>query len=514
MDSVEWTARLAAVGEERIHRRISYARLSSLLERGKTYVLQMVGHPRGPRIGDLLAAQERAGDELAPDVFHQAFETPGAADPLRQLACNRRRQGLPPSPFLISIAPRILGLAEAGVRPGGNWRSQRGKIQVWEKERFRERERSQGKLEWAVGLGVALLERSKARPAAAFGDLACALAGLAVACRIDGRLDDALDALLLAYPVAMLADDPRVEGIWYQKAGYLLVYLNRCDRAYEWILEASRRFSEAGARHEQAQTLVDIGFVLSSAGLAEEACKALRRALKILPASDCESRFAAHQILAGELVQCGRLAEAARELECAVLLSGDGKLQLASIHWARAKIFVRQRELDQARKTLDLALLLQMLHGSPMDVALIAFELAELLIGKNFRPELAALAAGVSTYIAHRPCDPSVRETIENFVALVTLKELSRPALAKLRARLSQALESVQGLTLTSPQPPGRICHPISGSAKAAELLFGGAILSTGASVKGWPLGGNCQPISEGSASTVAAGSPVKSASK
>jgi tetratricopeptide (TPR) repeat protein len=472
---MDWTARLVAIFESRIERRITYAGLSKLFKRGKTFALKLKAHLRGPRVGDVLRSLELAGDEKPQDFFHQAMETV-PRDVVGILACNREHQGLDPSPFLVAMAPRLLALAN---EPGeaGAWRSRLSTIRRFEKLRLADHPLATRKLEWLIGLGVKLLERHGSRPARALGDLACALASLAAVYRQSGRRDDALDALLLAHPLTVASDDPRAEGIWRQKGAFLLVDLDRCDRAQEFLEEAATLFLLANARSEVVEVMVDLGFVLSHAGRSEEANKWLRRVLPLVPPGDRESLFAVHQLLALQLERVGQSLEARDQLEIAEGLVEGDKLALASLQWSRARHSVKLGEAGKAVEAYRAALALYERHGSEADMAKLSFEFAGLLITENRRPELMDLTAGLSRWLDEAQRNQKVREAFEDLAALAVMKRVDIDALDELRRSLPSE-EPRPAQKRQKAQPWGGYSGPISGSSPIAELLFGGKFSS------------------------------------
>lgn len=471
MNVMDWTARLVATFERRIERRVTYAGLSRLWKRGKTFAIKLKAHVRGPRLGDVLRSLELAGDEKPQDVFHQAVETV-PRDVVGILACNREHQGLEASPFLVAMAPRLLALADA-PREAGRWRSRLAAIRRAEQLRLADHPRAIGKLEGLVALGLRLLERRASRPAAALGDLACALASLAAVYRQSGRRDDALDALLLAHPLTLAADDPKVEGIWRQKAAYLLVDLDRCDRAQEFLEEAATLLSIAGAPGKQVEVLVDLGYVLSHAGRSEEAYKWLRRVLPLIPQEDTGNRFAARQLLALQLERLGQSSEALDQLEIAEFLVGGDKLALASLQWSRARLNVKLGESEKAIESYRAAGSLYEKHGSEALVATLTFEFAKLLIEENRRPELLELTAGSSRWLNEAQRNRKIQEAFEDLAALAVMNNLGIKALQDLQKSLpSEALTPEQ--KRQKAQPLGGYSGPYSGSPPVAGLLFGG----------------------------------------
>lgn len=465
----EQVRKLVALGVERMRRRRHLADISEEAGFEKSYAAQLKSRPQSVRVGTFLQLLAIAGDECPADVFHQAFSLAGV-EPVRLLACNRRREGLAPAPFLVEAAPKILALHGPG--PDRRWRSRLQEIRKLEMLRFSKLPVAQAKLEALVRLGIALCAKTP-QPRSAYCDLACALASLAVVYRTAGRLDDALDTLMLAWPLAMVPRVPHVEGIWNQKAAYLAAYLNRTDLGFDFARRAAVHFIEAEAEEDQARSLVDLGFLCSRAGQSEEACQQLRRALKVLPVSDREYRLAAHQILAGQLANRGYLLEAIEELQHAEELITESDLFLrGSLAWGRARLHLAADERQRAAEAFGLALPLLRTYGSPADVAEMTLDYAELLLKPKNRPELELLAAGCSEYFSRIECDRQIREAMEDFVALIRMDQLLLTSFVDLRARLPQTSQLIPQRRAN--QPPGGISQPISGSELVAELLFGG----------------------------------------
>lgn len=473
---MKWEEQVRAFGSLVIARILKRRHLADLsVEAGyeKSYLSQLNSRPLSIRVGTALRLLELAGVEWPADVFLQAFRDT-SVEPVRLLASNRCCEGLPPSPFLVDVAPRVLALLTPG--PVRRWRSQLSKIRKFELLRFSTLPLAQAKLESLVSVGLALCTKAP-RPPAAYCDLACALASLAVVYRTAGRLDDALDTLMLAWPLAMAPDIAHGEGIWNQKAAYLAAYLNRTDLGFDFARKAAVHFIEAKADDDLARTLVDLGFLHSRAGQSKEACNQLRRALKVLPAADREYRLAAHQILAGQLVNLGCLVEAIQQLEEAEALITEGDLLLrASLSWGRARLHLAEGDGRRAAKAFSAAIPLLRKHGSPADSAEITLDYAEHLLKAKNRPELQALAAGCAPYFTTVACATQIREAMEDFVALVTMNQLVLESLVGLRAQLPQTSQPIP--RKRADQPPGGISQPLSGSELVAGLLFGGGASS------------------------------------
>ena len=258
---------------------------------------------------------------------------------------------------------------------------------------------------------------------------------------------------------------------------------------------------EAGATDDQARTVLDHGYLLSRQGRSQEACRQLRRALKLLPEDDRENRFAAHQILAGNLARLGDLNQALVELQAAEPLAGGQMLLIAALNQSRAKVCMAQGSPQGAYQAYQKALHIHRTHGSPLEVAEVSLEVAALLKGKKNRPELEALAAGGLRYVAAIDCDREAREIFEDLAALVALNRVTVDSLALLRARLAQPLHTSHPQKSTGPgehYPLGGNSQPSSGSSLVSRLLFGGkSSPSVDSAASGEPPGGYSQPSSE-----------------
>lgn len=473
------------VATARIKRRMSLAALSLLMKKGITFVLRILGHDRGPRLGDVMQGLEKAGDEMPPDAFHEAFERV-PRDLVRILASCRERQGLEPSPFLVAMAPRLLVLSNKATKAGAGWRSRLPRIRRLERLRFVDHRLAKRKLEWLVGLGTALLERFGGLPPQALGDLACALASLAVVYRQSGRRDDALDAFLLGWLLATVGKQDKAEGVVLQRCAYLLVDLGRCDRAQEFLEEALARFTLADARAEAVEVLVDMGYVLSHAGQSEKARQWLQKALPLIPPENREYRFAAHQLLSLQLGRLGKYSEALAEAQAAESLVDNYLLALGSLFWSRACLAAKQKQpleaIDAYRRSLDL----YEKHASEALVATLTFEFAEYLIRQDRRPELLELAAGSMGWAGEVARNAKIRESFEDLVALITSRQLNLESLESIRKALPADEFLAPIHRQKGSQPPGGNSGPYSGTVSVVGLLFGGKLsLSAVPSVAG-----------------------------
>ena len=303
----QWNQRLAKVFGKRIGRRSSLTAASEALGLPVGQMHRVKVHKLGGRPMEMLGGLVAIGDENPPDFYHEALEEI-PRNHVAILACSRENQGLEPSAFLIALTPRLRALESAGLEKSGSWRCHLVLIRRLENERFNDWKQAAVKLEWILGLLLFFVEKKGRRTPEAFADIACALIALAAAYRIGGRRDDANDILRMTRPLVDLAGFALVEGLWLQKSGYLLVDLNRCDRAYEFVEEAAICFIAAGATDDQRRALVDLGYVLHHANQSEAALAILTRAVPLIPPDDTAYLFGAYQLSSIQLRRLGRFA--------------------------------------------------------------------------------------------------------------------------------------------------------------------------------------------------------------
>lgn len=463
----QWNQRLAKVFGKRIGRRSSLTAASEALGLPVGQMHRVKVHKLGGRPMEMLGGLVAIGDENPPDLYHEALEEI-PRNHVAILACSRENQGLEPSAFLVGLTLRLRDLVAAGREKSGSWRCQLVLIRCLESERLNDWKQAAVKLEWILGLLLFFVEKKGRRMPEAFADIACALIALAAAYRIGGRRDDANDILRMTRPLVDLAGFALVEGLWLQKSGYLLVDLNRCDRAYEFFQEAAVCFIAAGASREQAQTLVDLGYVLHHAGQSEAALSILQQALNLLPADEKAYIFAVHQIRSVELQKLGRLEEASAEIGWALGVAADFNLGRASLHWSRARLSSLRQNIADAICDYESALDLYRAHGGAADLAEVTLEFAELLATSRLREELLRLAEGTALWLGPARGSSKIRAALESFLALVRLKKLDAGAIAEIRKELPLKSKPAPSCRRRAAQPPGGKAIPISGSVTAA----------------------------------------------
>jgi tetratricopeptide (TPR) repeat protein len=359
-------------------------------------------------------------------------------DPALILLAAREQTKVAADLYFREARPRIEALIAAGPTPEGEWSSRAAKIKKLDKLRRRDPQAAKVKLQELINNALDRLETTAIRPRQAFAELAAVLGVLAALQRLAGRRNDAMDLLLVARSLSLLADDA-AEGEWLLTTAFLLVDLNRNTRAYQFLLEAHSLFFQAGLPHRQAATLVTQGYVLTHSGRHAASRKVLERVLPLLPATDIEGRLAAHQLLAGNCQALGEIERALQHIDAAVKLVDDDLLARASCHWVRARLLVELTEVPRALHSYREALALHARISGAAELAEMAMEYAKLLIQEGCRPELRSLAADLSRWIFELGANRKLSAIIEDFTSLVALNDLTDVALGRIRDQLKAA---------------------------------------------------------------------------
>lgn len=439
MGAIEDLEGLILTWEDRLTRQCSLAEASESIGWNETFLSKSKGLSRGPRALDLLESLHEVGDPLPSDVFHDAFPLLGV-DPALKLACAREYQGLPPDRFLKTVAPRLRQLAQDGPTPeSGRWQRRRAKIAALDELRKRDWPLAKTRLQEMISWALSRLEERGDRPKAALGDVSYALGVLAAILRLTGHRDAATDALLLARPLALLAEDHWVLGQWYQKTIYLLVDLKRYDRPYEFAHEALKCFVFAGSLAGQAGALIEIGYVQNHASLHREALDTLQAALPLIPNTERHLQFGVHHLIALQLGNLDDVPGALKHLEKAIEMAGEDQLALAAAYWGRARLAMKMGASALAFQSFEAAIPLYVKQAGTGELAEIALDYASLLLKENRRPELKTLAADVSGWIHKLKANRKLRDLIADFAALEALGHLDLPAIEMLQLRFKAA---------------------------------------------------------------------------
>lgn len=407
---------------------------SELMGKGRNYVSGQL-KDYGIRVRDALVCLELLQDPLPEEIFHTAFNRLGT-DPALYLEAAREPQQVAADLFFREIAPRIEALVAAGATPDGAWRSRAARISRLDQLRRRDRQLAKERLQQLIAGMVERMERTGARPRVALGELAAALGVFAALHRYAGRRGDAVDLLMAARPLCLLADDCLAEGDWYMKAAMLLVDLSRNARAYQFLLEAGSLYFLANAAAKQAEAAVGRAYVLTHAGRHAESRKILEQVLPLIMAKETDVKLFAHQTLAKNLRELGLLAESCRQLSLAVELTGDDIMARASCLWSQAKLFDRLGDVHGAMDAFREALPLVARFTGAAELAELAMEYARLLLKGGRRPELQTLAADLSVWIHQLRGTKKLRDIAADFTALIELNQLSEAAFLEILKRI------------------------------------------------------------------------------
>lgn len=425
MRAADINRRIKDCVRDRIKQVSTYTQASEKLGRSHGYVSGWLsGKGAEWSSEEAMLSLEMVGEAMPEEVLHTATSQLDT-DPVQILLAARERQKGPTDFYFREAGPRLQALIEAEPTPDGEWSKRTGTINRLDKLRRRDRQRAKKKLQELISHALDRLEATGVRPRQAYSDLANALCVLAALQRLAGRRNDAMDLLLVARPLSLLANDLVAEGEWFVKAAMLLVDLSRNARAYQFTLEASILYSLAGATTKQAEALVANAYVLTHARNYPKSIKILERVLPLIPEDQTELRYFAHQTLAKNFRELGNLPKACKQLSIATGLAGDDTVARANCLWSQAKLLGRLGHVSGAISAYHEALPLIAQVTGAAELAELAMEYAKMLIQERRRPELQALAADLSGWIQELRGTKKLREVIEDFAALVQLNELS-----------------------------------------------------------------------------------------
>lgn len=418
---------------EQIQQESSYRKASSLMGRQEGYLGDQA-REGNLSIYDALHSLEVVGHPLPRETFHTAF-CQLDTDPALILEAAREHQHLAPDLYFREIAPRLKMLVAAGPTPAANYRSRAKKIVELDELRRQDRHQAKEKLQRLISGLVERLEQTATRPPRAFGELAWALGVLAAVHRYAGRRSDAVDLLVAAYRLCLMADDFGDEGDWFVRAGLLLVDLCRNDRAHQFMLEAGSNFFLANAAAKQVEAEISRAYVLSHARLYSASIRVLERMLPLLTVEQVDLRCFAHQTLAKNFRELGNLAEASKHLSMAIGLIRDD-LARASCLWTQANLLNRLGQVSKAIASYREALPFIAKASGAAELAEMSMEYAKLLVRERRRPELQSLAADLSGWVHQLRGTRKLRDIIDDFTALIEVNKLSEVHLQKIVERI------------------------------------------------------------------------------
>jgi hypothetical protein len=385
---------------------------------------------------DLLQTQEAMEIRLPAELFHEALFTLDT-DPAGVLEYAREFQNLETDPFLARIAPRLRVLAAGGPSNGANcWPSREEEIKRLDLLRRRDRGLAKKQIEQLISSELGLMEQGP-RPRRAFGELCGELGVLAAIYRIAARLDDAVDLLVLARPLVVLAADFRAEALWYQKAAYLLVDLKRFTRAEEFIVRAHEHFDVAGSDIERLRAVVDRSYVLTYANKHKDSLARLQAILPRLPATEVQLRIAANQLMSENLKVLGDLVGADRYLAVAFELAEDDLLAQACCQESRAKLEISLGDIPRAIAAYHAALPCWAKQVGIAELSRRALDYLKLLKNLQERSDLRVALCELSGMLEELRAHSQLRNIVEDLQALDRLDKLDDQAFDQILERLS-----------------------------------------------------------------------------
>lgn len=293
-------------------------------------------------------------------------------------------------------------------------------------------------LHWA-----ALAERAAARePASDFpGCQALATAYVANALRTIGKLQEA------AAHFEMVSQLPPPTSRWLQAEilsleGSLLKDQRRLSAALNRLGQAYRGFRDAGSRNSVARVLINTAAVRRLDGDIDGAVATLRQALPELnPMLDPRLHLWAHHNLAVYLCEAGKPA-AARELLALLkplferFPNRHPKLR---VRWLEGLIAREDGELQTAEKALRSVLCAFADEGAALCAAMVALDLALILLGQGRFEELGELAGLLPPIFERAGVPDEAYAASMLFVRAATGRSLTRRLLVGLRSYFEHA---------------------------------------------------------------------------
>lgn len=268
-------------------------------------------------------------------------------------------------------------------------------------------------------------------------DVAMVLAIWSTLRRIEGRREQSRDGYLAAFSFLEQVDDPFAQGFVMQKAAYLAMDFDRLDSSFLLLDGALSAFTVAGDPEWQARIFADRGIVGFLQKRWSDAEADLRRALALLPATSPRYRFAAGERLADILVETGRLEEAQQILSEASEFLRD-TLARAFLAWRQGKLFSAQGQLPSAAERLWSAFAVMGANGEPLDTAMVAVDLAEVLLQLGRKNDLRSLITDTVAWMGRLAANRAAHQALVDLARLFYAGELNREKATEIRRDLEK----------------------------------------------------------------------------
>jgi tetratricopeptide (TPR) repeat protein len=356
------------------------------------------------------------------------------------LSCCRQRlgRGRPPlefegGRFLVEIG-QLLAPWSVATAPGGTDENLRNELLNLEDVRFKAPQAATAQLEKLAGRILQGLSTRGART-----NLAILLAIWSAIARIDGRRDEAREGYLLALRCLDHSGESFAEGFILQKAAYVAMDFDRLESSLLLLEGAMTSFALAGEPDWQARIYADRGIARIHQEKWLEAEEELRTALRLLPRKSLRNRFAATESLVDLLVRRGKLDEAQATLRLAEDLKYEMPIAEAYLAWRRGVVTAAQGNLHAAAEVFWAALAQMGDHGEAVDAALVALDLAVVLLKLRRMEGLRKLVADVVVWMGRLADNKTAHRALSKFVRLQLANELSLRETSKIRWELEKA---------------------------------------------------------------------------
>lgn len=209
--------------------------------------------------------------------------------------------------------------------------------------------------------------------------------------RTQGRCGAAARSLKLAFELS--ADLPHCRANLFQRMTYLAANQGWWATASEFAQQAREAFVYLDNREGIGESLVDQAIMAVYLSRLDEAKKCYSSALKYLPERSSRNRTAALHGLGWIEMQRGHLAEAEEHLRAAMTFyKGEKGGNWAKIVWLQGEIFLQKRDFAGAEEAFRESIESFSLHDDPYDFALVALQLAEVLLLSGRAAEVDQIA--------------------------------------------------------------------------------------------------------------------------
>jgi tetratricopeptide (TPR) repeat protein len=316
-------------------------------------------------------------------------------DPIWVLEHYREGNDLPRDSFLAAVHDRLLALLDMPPTAGGKRRL--SEIAVLDESRYFDREAAKKDLEC---LSFEILSSAEAAPAPRRSQLAdCAhlLMIWGAMQRARGHLDDATDAYMVAYRLAIRGRDPRPLGIFYYYASHLLSHgFAQPAHGLRFAEQACAIFQQVRDRDLHSQGLVQTGVALFDLGRFDEARSRCIAALRMAPRRAWRTRGAAWIQLGNLAMERGHLRSALGKMVRAGLHSRRSNYMRAFVLWREGVILKRLGRTASAARAYRDAIRYFERVGQAFDVAMVAIDLTEMLMSAGCFGEALAIVKAMA----------------------------------------------------------------------------------------------------------------------